>query len=71
MQIYTTLNMRDQLAADHAVNYVEPPRDAGLNPGHNADTEVLIQPGTGDVRGHRGEPGLRQRAAARTSSTTP
>ncbi len=50
LAIYTTLNTRDQLAADQAVNYVEPPRDAAANPGHNADTEVLIQPGTGAVR---------------------
>jgi membrane peptidoglycan carboxypeptidase len=50
LAIYTTLNTKDQLAADHAVNYVQPPRDPGVNPGHNADTEVLIQPGTGAVR---------------------
>jgi membrane peptidoglycan carboxypeptidase len=50
LNIYTTLNMKDQLAADHAVNYVQPPHDSAANPGHNADTEVLIQPGTGDVR---------------------
>ena len=50
LAIYTTLNMRDQLAADHAVNYVQPARNAVANPGHNADTEVLIQPGTGYVR---------------------
>jgi membrane peptidoglycan carboxypeptidase len=48
--IYTTLNMRDQLAADHAVNTVLPPHNFSLNPGHNADTEVLITPGTGQVR---------------------
>jgi len=50
LAIYTTLNMKDQLAADRAVNYVEPPNNSTDNPGHNADTEVLIQPGTGDVR---------------------
>jgi membrane peptidoglycan carboxypeptidase len=50
LAIHTTLNMKDQLAADRAVNYVEPPRDAAVNPGRNADTEVLLQPGTGDVR---------------------
>ena len=50
LAIDTTLNMTDQLAADHAVNYVQPPNNSGLNPGHNADTEVLIQPGTGQVR---------------------
>ena len=50
MAIHTTLNMKDQLAADNAVNYIEAPRERAANPGHNADTEVLIQPGTGDVR---------------------
>jgi membrane peptidoglycan carboxypeptidase len=50
LAIYTTLNMRDQLVADRAVNYVEPPNDAAVNPNRNADTEVLIQPGTGYVR---------------------
>jgi membrane peptidoglycan carboxypeptidase len=50
MAIYTTLNMRDQLAADRAVDYVEPPNDPAVNPNHNADTEVLLQPGTGDVK---------------------
>lgn len=50
LAIYTTLNMKDQLAADRAVNYVEPPNDAAVNPNRNADTEVLLQPGTGAVR---------------------
>ncbi len=50
LAIYTTLNTRDQTAADQAVNYVEPPHNSAANPGHNADTEVLIQPGTGAVR---------------------
>ena len=48
--IHTTMNMRDQLAADHAVNSVLPPHNYQLNPGHNADTEVLITPGTGQIR---------------------
>lgn len=50
LAISTTLNMKDQLAADRAVNYVEPPHDPAVNPNRNADTEVLLQPGTGDVR---------------------
>ncbi|HEY2076942.1 MAG TPA: transglycosylase domain-containing protein [Streptosporangiaceae bacterium] len=50
LAISTTLNMKDQLAADRAVNYVEPPHDPAVNPNRNADTEVLIQPGTGNVR---------------------
>jgi membrane peptidoglycan carboxypeptidase len=49
LAIYTTLNPKDQQAAESAVNYVQP-HSAALNPGHNADTEVLIQPGTGAVR---------------------
>jgi membrane peptidoglycan carboxypeptidase len=50
LAIHTTLNMVDQRAADRAVDYVEPPNNAAVNPNRNADTEVLIQPGTGDVR---------------------
>ncbi len=50
MKIYTTLDARDQHAAEHAVNFVQPARSSYYNPGHNADTEVLIQPGTGKIR---------------------
>src|SRR5215472_7651790 len=50
LAIYTTLNPQDQQAADKAVNYVQPANNSAVNPGHNADTEVLIQPGTGAVR---------------------
>jgi membrane peptidoglycan carboxypeptidase len=50
LAIHTTLNMKDQRAANHAVNYVESPNRSALNPNHNADTEVLLQPGTGYVR---------------------
>ncbi|HEY2312402.1 MAG TPA: transglycosylase domain-containing protein, partial [Streptosporangiaceae bacterium] len=50
LAIYTTLNTRDQLAANQAVSYVQPPYNSAVNPGHNADTEVLIQPGTGYVK---------------------
>ena len=50
LAIHTTLNMKDQRAADQAVDYVEPPHNAAINPNRNADTEVLLQPGTGDVR---------------------
>jgi membrane peptidoglycan carboxypeptidase len=50
LAIYTTLNTKDQVAANNAVNYVQPPYNGAVNPGHNADAEVLIQPGTGDVR---------------------
>ena len=50
LAIYTTMNLQDQLAAEHAVNYVQPPNNPTANPGNNADTEVLIQPGTGAIR---------------------
>jgi membrane peptidoglycan carboxypeptidase len=50
LKIYTTMSPTDQRAADRAVNFVEPARSNYYNPGHNADTEVLIQPGTGDIR---------------------
>jgi len=50
LTITTTLDPKDQHAADRAVNYMVPPPPNGNNPGRNADTEVLIQPGTGDVR---------------------
>jgi membrane peptidoglycan carboxypeptidase len=49
LQIYTTLDPQDQQAANNAVNFVEP-ANSKYNPGHNADTEVLIQPGTGQIR---------------------
>lgn len=50
MKIYTTMGTIDQRAADRAVSLVEPARSSYYNPGHNADTEVLIQPGTGYIR---------------------
>lgn len=49
LKIYTTVNMKDQRAADHAVNYVLPNNDFA-NPNHDVDTEVMIQPGTGHIR---------------------
>jgi membrane peptidoglycan carboxypeptidase len=49
LKIYTTLNEQDQAAANHATNYVLPSY-GGLNPGHLADAEALIQPGTGRIR---------------------
>jgi membrane peptidoglycan carboxypeptidase len=50
LAIYTTMNSQDQTAASHAVDYVQPPYNYSANPGNNADTEVLIQPGTGAIR---------------------
>jgi membrane peptidoglycan carboxypeptidase len=50
LQIYTTLDPQDQQAANNAVSYVEPAHDDYYNPGHNADTEAVVQPGTGDIR---------------------
>jgi membrane peptidoglycan carboxypeptidase len=50
LTITTTLDRKDQKAANRAVNYEMPPPPNPANPGKNADTEVLIQPGTGKVR---------------------
>jgi membrane peptidoglycan carboxypeptidase len=49
LKIYTTLNPQDQQAANDAVNYVEPGNSNFWNPGHNADTEAVVQPGTGQI----------------------
>lgn len=50
LKIHTTLGRQDQHAAQQAVDYIMPRNSHAYNPGHNADTEVLIQPGTGEVR---------------------
>lgn len=50
LKIYTTLDRRDQRAAQRAVDYQLPPPPSGVNPGRNAAAEVLLQPGTGKVR---------------------
>ena len=50
LTIYTTLDPKDQHAADNAVNYMVPPPPSADNPGADAAAEVLIQPGTGYVR---------------------
>ena len=49
LKIYTTLNPKDQQAAKSAVNYVLPALSGNYNPGHNADTEAVVQPGTGQI----------------------
>src|SRR6185437_10818524 len=49
LKIHTTLNMKDQKAADKAVFYVLPDNDYA-NPNHDVDTEVMLQPGTGYIR---------------------
>ncbi len=49
LKIYTTLNPADQQAANSAVNYVEPGNSNFWNPGRNADTEAMVQPGTGQI----------------------
>jgi len=49
LKIYTTLNPQDQQAANSAVNFVEPAHNGFWNPGRNADTEAVIQPGTGQI----------------------
>jgi membrane peptidoglycan carboxypeptidase len=50
VKIYTTLDPKDQQAARRAVNYEMPRPPSSINPGKNAESEVLIQPGTGYVR---------------------
>jgi membrane peptidoglycan carboxypeptidase len=49
LKIYTSLSPQDQAAANYAVRYVLPENSNYWNPGHNADTTVLMQPGTGRV----------------------
>ena len=49
LKIYTTLDPQDQQAANSAVNYVLPVHSNFWNPGHNADTEAVVQPGTGQI----------------------
>jgi membrane peptidoglycan carboxypeptidase len=51
LKITTTLSPVDQAAEVNAVNYVMPPHSKTYNAYHNADTEVLVQPGTGKVLG--------------------
>jgi membrane peptidoglycan carboxypeptidase len=64
LKIYTTLSPQDQRAANNAVNGTLPPRSHAFNPGHLADAEALIQPGTGRIRaiaedrGYGNGPGL-------------
>ncbi len=50
LQIHTTLDPQDQQAAVNAVSYVEPGGSSYYNPGHNADTEAVVQPGTGQIK---------------------
>lgn len=50
LKIYTTMDERDQRAAQQAVSYMLPGPPSGWNPGANAAAEVLIQPGTGRIR---------------------
>jgi membrane peptidoglycan carboxypeptidase len=50
LKIYTTLSRQDQRSANNAVNYFVPAHNGYFNPGHNADTEVVVQPGTGQIR---------------------
>ena len=49
LQIHTTLRPADEQAATNAVNYVVPQWSSTYNPGHNADVEVALTPGTGQV----------------------
>ena len=49
LKIYTTLDPQDQNAANTAVNYVLPARSHTYNPAKNADTEAVVQPGSGQI----------------------
>ncbi len=49
LSIYTTLSPQDETAATEAVNHTLPQDSTTYNPADNADTEALIQPGTGNV----------------------
>ena len=49
LQIYTTLSAQDERAAKVAVNFMVPQPPNGANPGANAASEVLIQPGSGHI----------------------
>jgi len=49
LQIYTTLSAQDERAAKVAVNFMVPQPPNGANPGGNAASEVLIQPGSGHI----------------------
>jgi membrane peptidoglycan carboxypeptidase len=50
LKIYTTLDEQDQNATANAVNYVLPDGSHVYNPANNAETEVLVQPGTGYIK---------------------
>ena len=50
LKIYTTLDEEDQNAAANAVNYTLPEYSHVYNPNGNADTEVMVQPGTGEIK---------------------
>ena len=50
LKIYTTLDEEDQHAAANAVNYTLPAYSQNYNPGNLADTEVVVQPGSGDIK---------------------
>jgi membrane peptidoglycan carboxypeptidase len=50
LKIYTTLDEKDQNAASNAVSYTLPEYSHVYNPAGNADTEVMVQPGTGAIK---------------------
>jgi membrane peptidoglycan carboxypeptidase len=50
LTITTTLNPVDQAAAQNAVSFVEPGGGGTYNPQKNADSEVMVTPGTGAIR---------------------
>ncbi|MGH3262835.1 MAG: transglycosylase domain-containing protein, partial [Trebonia sp.] len=50
LKIYTTVSPQDQAAATRAVNHVVPENSSYYNPGHNVDTEAIVEPGTGKIQ---------------------
>src|SRR5260370_33353270 len=50
LTIYTTVDRQDEDGARPAVNYELPAPPSSVNPGKNAESEVMIQPGTGYVK---------------------
>jgi membrane peptidoglycan carboxypeptidase len=49
LKVYTTLDPEDQKAAAEAVNYTLPYHSSTYNAFHEADTETMVQPGTGKI----------------------
>ncbi len=49
LQIHTTLSPQDETSATKAVNWVMPQWSSTYNPAHNAATEAMVTPGSGQI----------------------